>query len=249
MTIDKPWYENDRFWEATQPFLFSENIMQKTSSEIDNILKFLEINSGSKVLDLCCGPGRHSHELARRGYLVTGVDRNAQYIDEAVKTAAEEKLEIEFIKSDMRYFKRAEAFDAIINYFTSFGYFDNPDEEWQVVDNIYNSLKPGGRLLMEMVGKEVVARTHQARSWGEKEGIFLLHEQKPVDNWTYMDNRRIVIKDGKKEEFNFTLRLYSAHELTVLLKTSGFTLIDIYGDIEGAPYDNMAKRLIAVAKK
>lgn len=249
MSADKPWYENDRFWEATQPFLFSGNIMAKTSGEIDNILKFLEIDPGSTILDLCCGPGRQSHELARRGYRVTGVDRNDKYLEQAIQTARKERLGIDFVKEDMRRFKRAAAFDAIINYFTSFGYFENPDEERQVIDNIYASLKPGGRLLMEMVGKEIVARTYQARSWGEKDGKYLLLEQKPIDNWAYIENRRIVVGDGKKEEFKLILRLYSAQELATLLKSAGFAQVDIYGDIEGAPYDEKAKRLVAVAQK
>ena len=102
---------------------------------------------------------------------------------------------------------------------------------------------------MEMVGKEIVAKIYQPRDWGEKNGLILLDERKPVDNWTYMEDRRILIKDGKREEFHFTLRLYSAHELTSLLKTAGFSKVDIYGDLEGAPYDHQAKRLVAVARK
>jgi len=249
MGDQKPWFENDRFWEATRPFLFSERIMTQAPAEVDAILKMLEINPGASILDLCCGPGRHSLELVRRGYGVTGVDRNSQYLDKAETDAGAEELEIEFILEDMRKFRRDQSFDAVINFFTSFGYFDNPADEKQVVDNIYASLKPGGRLLMEMVGKEVVVRIYQARDWGEKDGMFLLDERKPLDDWTYMTSHRILISGEKREEFHFTIRLYSAYELKTLLQSAGFGRVDIFGDIEGSPYDHTAKRLVALAYK
>lgn len=243
------WFENDRFWEATQPFLFGERIMAQAPDEVDNMLKLLEIEPGAKILDLCCGPGRHSLEFARRGYAVIGVDRNSQYLGRAEESARAEKLNIEFVLEDMRKFSRANSFDAVINFFTSFGYFDNPIEEKQVVDNIFSSLKPGGRALMEMIGKEVITRIYQSRDWGEKNGTFLLDEREPLEDWTYMSNRRVLISGDKKEEFRFTIRLYSAHELKTLLHSAGFGRVDIFGDIEGSPYDQKAKRLVALAHK
>jgi SAM-dependent methyltransferase len=249
MNSEKPWCENDKFWKAMQPFFFGEEIWQKAAGEIDQILNFLNLDPDSKILDLCCGPGRHSLELARRGLGVTGVDRTVLYLDQAKAKAKEEKLKIEFVQEDMRHFNRPNAFDAAISMFTSFGYFDDPAVERQVIDNIYQSLNPGGRLIMDMVSKEIVARIYQSHDWTEKGGIFRLEERKPTENWTYLENRMVLIRDGQSEEYHFKLRLYSAHELTTLLTATGFTQVDIYGDMEGAPYDSKAKRLIAIALK
>ncbi len=249
MPSNNQWFENDRFWEATQPFLFSERIRQMASVQTDHILKLLDLEPGAKILDLCCGPGRHALELAQRGYVVTGVDRNEMYLQQAKDQAVEKGMKVELVKEDMRHFVRPEAFDGAMNIFTSFGYFDNAEDEIAVLKNLHSSLKPNGRLVMEMVGKEIVARIYQPRDWGEKDGAFIITEHEPIDNWTYMKNRRILIEGGKREEFEFTIRLYSAYELISILKTAGFKEINIYGDLEGAPYDHEAKRLVALARK
>ena len=126
-------------------------------SEVEAALKLLGLKPKGRVLDLCCGPGRHSLELARRGFAVVGVDNTAGYIAEAKKRAKSEKLKVEFVKGDMRCFRRLGAFDAVINMFTAFGYFKNPRDDRRVLENIHRSLKPGGKLLMEMLGKEILA--------------------------------------------------------------------------------------------
>jgi len=249
MSDNKPWFENERFWDATQPFIFDDRIMKQTPVEVDGMLTLLEIEPNARILDLCCGPGRHSLELARRGYAVTGVDRKSQYLDSAKEKARGENLNVEFVLADMRRFRRANSFDAVINYFTSFGYFDNSADEKQVLDNIYESLEPGGSLLLDLIGKEVITRIFQPRDWREMDGKFLLDEREPLEDWTYMVNRRMLIDGDKKEKFEFTIRLYSAVELKTLLKSAGFTRVDIFGDINGSLYDHKAKRLVAVARK
>jgi SAM-dependent methyltransferase len=243
------WFENDHLWDVMQNFIFNENILEAAPGEVELMINLLGLEPGSAVLDLCCGPGRHSLELARRGYAVTGVDRTEKYIEDAREGAAKEKLNTEFILADMLSFCRPDSFDTIINMYTAFGYFEDYKDECQVVSNMYQSLKPGGRLLMDMAGKEWIAKVYQKRDWREKDGVFVLEERIPVNNWRYLDNRWIVIKDGKKEEFMFRLRTYSAVELTDLLKSQGFDNVEIFSDLEGAPYAEKVKRLVAVAVK
>jgi hypothetical protein len=102
---------------------------------------------------------------------------------------------------------------------------------------------------MEMSGKEIIARIYQCRDWSEHEGTYRLEERKVDADWTRMKSRWILVKDGEIREMRFSHWLYSAGELGAMLKDSGFRQIDFYGDLEGAPYDHEAQRLIAVAHK
>lgn len=149
----------------------------------------------------------------------------------------------------MRSFSRSETFDAIINLFTSFGYFENLEDDKKVLRNIYSSLKSGGKLLMDIIGKEIIPRIYHEHDWYEKEGTFYLEERKPINGWERIKNRWIMIKGGEKHEFEITHRLYSGTELSWLLSEAGFQSIKLFGSLEGTPYDNTAQRLIAVAIK
>jgi len=249
MPESRPWHEDDAFWETWGPMMFSERRLSNTPADVDSILSLLGVESGAQILDLCCGPGRHSLELARRGFQVTGVDRTKAYLDRATEQAREEGLDVEFVQEDMRTFCRPDAFDAAINMFTSFGYFEDPEDDRWVVTNVCRSLKAGGVLLMDMHGKETLARIFQPRVWDEQDGVLLLQERHVTDNWSWMENRWIVLSGDKRTEFLFSHRLYSATEIVSLLTGRGFASADVYGSLDGSPYDHTARRLVAVARK
>lgn len=243
------WFDNDDFWETMGPCIFREERLSQVGEEVDAMVAFLGIEPGDGVVDMCCGPGRHSLELARRGFKVTGVDRTSTYLDRAKKSAKAEGLDIEFVHEDMRNFCREDAFDGAINFYTSFGYFDDPADDKKVIANIHRSLKANASMIMDTMSKEVLARKFQERTWEEVDGALLLEEREVTQDWSRCENRWILIKDGIQKEFNFSLRLYSAFELSGLIKECGFCEVRAYGDLSGAPYDHEAKRLIVVAKK
>jgi len=149
----KPWHEQDTFWKTVAPVLFVQRRWEDAPAEVEQVVSLLGIEPGAHVLDLCCGVGRHSLELARRGFQVTGVDRTRPYLDRAARQAEAEGLKVEFVQSDMRDFCRPDAFDAVVNLFTSFGYFEDPEDDCQVALNMYRSLKSGGVFLIDMMGK------------------------------------------------------------------------------------------------
>ncbi len=244
------WHSDDTFWETLSDWMFPPERWQMTGKEVDHILALLNLPKGASILDMPCGPGRHALELARRGFHVTGVDRTAAYLDRARRQAEAEGLHVEWVEADMRAFRRPNAFDAILNLFTSFGYFEDPAEDRRVAENFFASLKPGGQLLMEMMGKEVLARIFQERDWREDEsGALLLEERKITRNWGRLENRWILIRDGQRREFRLSLRLYSAVELTALLAGVGFIELEAYGSLAGEPYDQTARRLTVLARK
>jgi SAM-dependent methyltransferase len=249
MAKNNPWYDQDNFWETFESVLFDPQRLENTSAEVDDIIKLLDIKADSRILDLCCGIGRHTLELARRGFTITGVDRTRHYLDKAQKQAQRDNLKIEFIHSDMRQFKRSGSFDVVLNLFTSFGYFEDPEDDRKVISNINDSLKPGGKLLMEMMGKEVLARIFRERDWSEEDGYLLLQERKLNQNWGWIEVRWILIKDGQRSESTLSHRLYSAAELSSLLSNAGFSKTRVYGDLEGSEYDHQAKRLVVMGEK
>ena len=248
-TQKNTWYQDVSFWKTFESTMFNQERLGVTAEEIDHIVKLLAPEKGAKILDLCCGIGRHSLELARRGYQVVGVDLTEEYLTKARREAENEGLNIQFVRSDMRRFCQIESFDAVINMFTAFGYFEIQAENRRVLANIYCSLRKGGTLIIDMIGKEVLARIYQERDWHEEDGRIFLRECKMRQNWSWADNRWIVLENGKIQEFRFGHRIYSAVEIAGLLKECGFGSVNIYGDLEGADYDHNAKRLIAVARK
>src|SRR5689334_4942622 len=131
------WHENDEFWEFFRANLFSRERVERAPAEVDGVIRLLDANPGARILDLCCGVGRHSLELARRGFVVTGVDRTAAYLERARHRAEQESLAVELVQSDMREFARPDAFDGAINLFTSFGYFENLADDLKVAQNLH----------------------------------------------------------------------------------------------------------------
>jgi hypothetical protein len=110
-------------------------------------------------------------------------------------------------------------------------------------------LKDKGVFLIDIMGKEVLARIFRERDWYERDNIMVLEERKVCANWSWIENRWLMIKDGTMEECKISHRLYSAVELATLLSDCGFNAIGVYGDLTGTPYDHSAKRLVLVAHK
>lgn len=244
-----PWFEDDSFWQAAAASLFGEDAWRTAASDARRLGALLGIEAGQAVLDLGCGPGRYALPLAGLGYAVTGVDRTAEYIGEARARSKTAGLDVELVQADMREFSRPEAFDAAISMLTSFGYFEDPDDDVRVLRNVLHSLKPGGILLIDTMGKEILGRIFQARDWKRVGDEVWLFERRPVRAWSWMENTWIRIRDGVTEEYEIGHRLFSAVELAGVAQAAGFAETAAYGDLDGAPYDEQASRLVLLARK
>ena len=244
------WYDNDTFWNDLAPVLFTKERWGNAPAEVEQLAALIKLSPGSAVLDLGCGPGRHSLEFARRGFAVTGVDRTARYLSEAQDKARREGLEVEWVEADMLHFRRERAFDVAVSLLTSFGYFDDPADDSLVVENLFASLKPGGHVVMDVMSKEILVRIFQPRDWHEKpDGTILLEERKVTRNWSRIDVRWIIIKGQQRHEHRIGHRVYSAAKLQDLLAGVGFTNVTAYGSLKGTAYDDDAERLVVVAQK
>jgi SAM-dependent methyltransferase len=244
------WYEDDEFWESFAPYFFTADRLESSGAEADQLVKLLGVAPGGSVLDLCCGVGRHSIALARRGLAVTGVDRTRVFLDRAEVSARIEGVRVEWVQDDMRAFKRSNAFDGAINCVTSFGYFADPAEDLLVARNLHESLKPGARLVIEMMGKEILARDFHERTWERlPNGAILLQERKLRSGWDWLESHWIMIGQKQRMELTFSCRPYSGAEIKEVLKRAGFREVELFGSLSGSPYDNRASRLVAVATK
>ena len=247
METPRDWHEDDRFWELAEPILFDENRWFVAQTEVDQILQLVRPAEGSTILDLCCGPGRHSLELARRGFNVTGVDRTARYLETAASKSGGDK--VEWVHADARTFNRPDSFDYAFNLYTSFGYFEDADQDEEVARNVCQSLKPGGSLVIHTMGKEVIGKYFQERDWTEKGDLLLLDDRRLIPPFAAIENQWTLVTAHGRQTIGFVVRLYAASEMEALLRRAGFSRVRFFGGLDGMPYDQNARRLVAVAVK
>ncbi len=249
MNDQDSWHDQDAFWELFEPVLFNEQRQLRAVAEAEKIEKLLQIEEHARILDLCCGTGRHSLALSQRGFDVVGIDRTAAYIEKAMSEAEKRGLDVAFVISDMREYCALNSFDIVLNLFGSFGYFEDPDDDRRVVENVYDSLHPGGRFLIETQGKEILARDFQEKDWGEERDLLILSEKKVSQNWGRIETRWIAIRGAQRIEHRVSVRSYSAVELASLLASCDFREVRAYGSLDGTEYDQAAQRLVVVGRK
>jgi SAM-dependent methyltransferase len=247
---DGDWFENEDFWQVMGPAMFGPERLAGTGEEVDQLLQLVGLESGA-VLDVPCGPGRHAVELARRGFEVKGVDRTQSYLDQAKEAASAAGVDanVEWALMDMRELADSSRFDLVINLFSSFGYFSDEDN-LALAKKMRTALKGKGVAVFEMLGKEILAAGFSPRRWHEIQGGVLLEDVQVSDDWARVENRWIYIgDDGKRFEHRFSHRIYSGLELRAVLWEAGFDDVDLFGSLDGIPYDTEAERLVVVARK
>ncbi len=254
MFIDlrEDWFETEEFWERYRPLMFDPDRMADTEEEADGIAVLAGLKSGSRILDLCCGEGRHDLVFAERGYSVTGVDITKPYLKRARAAADKAGLEVEYVEQDVRSFKRPESYDFALNFFTSFGYFDDEEDDLQMCRNVCESLVPGGQFLIDTIGKETTALHFKNSEWFQRDGYHIMLQYRITDGWTHLENRWIFVSDSHEQpselnEIIFRHRLYSAKEMALMLAEAGFSEVRFFGALDGRPYDHKAQRMLVLA--
>ena len=243
------WFDDDAFWQDFSPLLFSDTRFAEAHEHVEKVLT-LTNPPGTAALDLCCGPGRFAIALAQRGFSVTGVDRTAFLLDKAKERAQVAQVTIEWVQQDMRDFVQPDSFDLVLSMFTSFGYFDSPQDDILVLRNMLTSLRPGGKCLIDVMGKERLARTFQATtSELLPDGTTVVQRHEIVDDWTRVRNEWILLRMGRAKHYTFGLTVYSGRELRDRMQQVGFVDVRLYGNLDGDAYGLNAQRLITVGRK
>jgi SAM-dependent methyltransferase len=245
----KEWFDNDAFWRDLYPFMFPDQRFADAPREVEKLLSLVQ-PKGKRALDLCCGPGRCAIALALEGFSVTGVDRTGYLLERAKAGAKKAKAGIEWVQMDMRDFIRPGSYSLAISMFTSFGYFNDKREDSLVLGNIFASLKSGGACVIDVMGKEILARKYQpTTSEILPDGTKLICRHEIFDDWTRVRNEWILVRNGRARTFRFHHTIYSGQELRLLLEQAGFAPVRLYGNMDGDDYGPDARRLIAVGVK
>jgi len=221
-------YKNnwEKFFDKEADFYLEEPFTKYTKEEIEFLLKELNLPVGSKILDVGCGVGRHSIELAKRGYKVVGIDISQRMIEKARKRAQEEGVEVVFIKVDATEYKCFEEFDAVIclceGAFSLIGSNDDPlEHDLMILKNIYDSLKPGGKVVLTALS--ALSRIKNASNEMINKGIF------DPDTMTFLEE--IETPDG--ERISVIERVYAPTELHIMFRMIGFNIKAVWGGTAG----------------
>jgi SAM-dependent methyltransferase len=222
----------------------------ETSRETEAIIRMLQVKHGAHILDLACGFGRHSVLLAQKGYKVTGYDLSEGFLNKARELAENLKIKIDLKQGDMREIPYENKFDAIINMFTAFGFFDSETEDLKVLKGVCKALKPGGQFLMDVINRENALNVAAPRRWIRENHAYLLEER----FFDFFKSRLemtnlLILQSGETKEANYSVRLYTLTEMLGLFNSAGLVLTDVYGDFNGALYNAASSRMILVAQK
>ena len=237
------WFES---WFDTEYYhqLYKNRDEKEANKFIETLIKTLNLNPKSEVLDLACGKGRHALEMSHYFKNVTGIDLSKNSIQNAKKLS---KNNLNFSTGDMRSFNLKMEFNYIFNLFTSFGYFENFEENSLVLDNCNRHLQKNGLLFIDYLNSEKVAKNLVSR------------QSKIIDKTNYTILKKIennfVIKDiyidenDKKLHFFEKVQLISINLFSQILKRANFSIIETFGNYKLEGYNQNSDRLIIVAKK
>ena len=248
-----PWYV--RFFKGDYLRVYGHTLQQdRTDLETQFAIHALGIQPHHRVLDLCCGQGRHSIALAKTGLDVTGVDLSAEMLDIARSEATVAGLALTLHQADMRHLpdEFANQFDAVINMFSSFGYLESEEDDQKVLHQIAKALKPGGKLMMDLLNREWVIINNEEFDWHQHDdGRVILERrqlnlQQSINHLTYTE----ILPDGTRREMSdLNMRLYTLTELTKMLNAAGLQFKSVYGGFHGEDYSVNTRRMIVVASK
>jgi SAM-dependent methyltransferase len=245
----KQWFEEifDDDYLRTLPYLSPK----QTEREATFIAESLELSASSSVLDLACGYGRHAMELSGRGHKVTGLDLSLPLLIRAADAARRIGVAVNFVHGDMREMTFDAEFDSAYCMFTSFGYFDD-DTNRKVAANLQRALRPGGKVLIELINRDYITRDLPTRVWWQGEGCVVLEE---VD-FNYFSSRlqvqrSTIFEDGRQLEHEISIRAYSLHEIGKVLHHAGFRVIEVSGGLglRGKFFGAHSRQLLVLAEK
>jgi len=259
--VRRDWWNhlfNSYYLKTDGDVINDENI---TSTEIDLFSKILNLQNNQKILDLCCGHGRHSLELAKRGFnRVEGLDRSRFLIQEAKKTASKRNLSTKFREGDARRLPYpADSFDVVMILGNSFGYFDSIQDDLKVIKEVFRVLKPWGHILIDLSDGEYLKKKFQPRSWEWLDKDHYVCRERSLS----LDKQRLIsrevishVNEGVLVDQFYAERLYSEKKINELLVSAGFSDIAFHGNFTPNSQRNqdlgmMEKRLIisALVKK
>lgn len=226
----------------------------ETEQFIEFVKSKLNLASGARMLDLCCGPGSFTVELAKQGFDTVGIDINERFIEYA-RNLAERRLgdaadNVKFMLGDMRDIPFVNHFDGVVNIGTSFGFFADDADNYQVIENVAKSLKSNGTFLLEVGNRDWYLKNFLERDWHKHDDgrVTIIHR-----SFDYPGSRIIAsfetVGEGAKETWGFSWRVYTLAETIELFKKAGLKVYHVFGGWNADRYSVDSKRMVVVSKK
>lgn len=227
-----------------------------TEKETDFIERELALKSGMHILDLPCGHGRHSIELASRGLRVTGVDLMPGSVRLATQAAQSQassfRFQPRFLVDDMRTFVADEPVDAAVVMQSSFGFMATDEQDAEILRNLRRSLVPGGQLLIDVVNPFRLARTMVVpKRWERLNDGTVRIEDREYDFRTGRRNEKLEFftPDGRRGVLTLSIRIYTLPELIAMLHSTGFEVTGTFGGYDSEPLTFECRRLLVLARR
>lgn len=210
---------------------------QNTIHEVDTIIRLAGLEPNDRILDLCCGQGRHSLELARRGFSqITGVDRSRYLIRLARQRARKRNLDVAFREGDARLFRLPEAFfHCVLILGNSFGYFKRAEDDLKVLRSCLRVLAPGGTLVLDITDGDWMRENFEPRSWEWIDQNHLVcRERSLARDHERLISREVVthVERGVIIDQFYAQRLYNAQTIRSLLERAGFEAVRQHGELQ-----------------
>jgi SAM-dependent methyltransferase len=245
----RPW------WEELFGDDFIRTMAKITDGQIYEECDFIEdslgVAKGAMVLDLGCGTGRHAIELSRRGYQVVGYDLSLPMLARAADEAQERDQKLNFLQGDMRDMTFDDTFDGIYSWNTSFGFFEE-EKNAQVITKVHKALRMGGQFLLDVINRDFLIRQAPSLAWFEGDGCICMDEMQ-IDWITsrMRVKRTMMMDDGRSKEIEYSIRVYSLHELGKILHDHGFRVAEVSGRTAtpGVFFGNESPRTLILAEK
>lgn len=221
--------------------------LQGAYHEVKRMIGWLHLPQGAEVLDLCCGMGRHSIALAEFGYQVTGVDLSEVLLQKAMRLDVDGQ--VAWHRGDMREVPLDSQFDAVVNLFTSFGYFTEDAENERVFQEMDRLLKPGGKFIVDFLNPAYVKKHLVPSSQRIEEGI-TIRETRTIEEG-FVRKKIVISQDGAPDRtYLEQVKLYKRAAFEEMLKKAGLHIDQIYGGYDEQRYEaELSPRMIFVGHK
>ena len=223
-------------------YFYEDLLRERTDEEVEEIAGLLELDEGAEILDCPCGHGRISNGLAARRFRVTGIDASETFLQRARADSQSLGVDVDYVRGDMRALPWRERFDALVNWFTSFGYFSD-EQNKAVLRQFHDALRPGGRLVLETQNIGRVFTNYRPQHFVAKRGDdFMIDDiQLDLENARFVTERTIV-RGGVMRRTHFVVRWFVVPELRSWLEDAGFENVR-------APGLDLETRLIVTADR
>lgn len=237
-------------WFSTDEYLYVYR--HRNEEDADKLVKLIldnvKLKKFSEILDIACGAGRHSILFAQKGLKVTAIDLSKKLIHLAKQSSNELKLKINFIICDLRALPIVKQFDLVVNLFTSFGYFDDDDENYNIVRTAFKHTKKNGYFILDYFNSAFV-RNNLIPVTVENLPGGMITQHRSIEGNRVIKKISVENKNGKKQYLE-SVRLYDKVEIEKIISETGFKILYEFGNFRGNAFDlKDSERIIIIAKK